>query len=185
MMISLLLPEAKEDKGRVTAGLPGLSPETRVVTGYRERQRFKNQQNIADAQAKRNNALGPDGNRDRTKERPDYQLSPAQLMKRLIKLNPNLYFERSLAAPKNMGVYLLDPAIEGGKRFIVGMQADDAMPEYSVLNKDGAYEEKRGWRTVLYRLIKERLVTPTQAEVMFGLNTESRNWAILTGRRNA
>lgn len=180
----LLLPELLAEKGRVSQGNPSLLPEKRAVIGYRERQRVKNRANIAEAEGKRKQALAPDGTRDRTQERPDYQLTPAQMMKRLIKLNPNLYFERSKAAPKQMGIYLLDPSLDGGKRFIVGMHADDPMPEYSVLNAEGAYEEKRGWRTVLYRLLKERLVSQGQVDVMFGLNSDSRNWAILTGRRN-
>lgn len=170
--------------GRVTAGIPSLLPEKRGRLSYRERQRFKNRQNIADALDKKQKATAPDGERDRTQQTIGYSLTPGQLMKRLLELCPRLHFERSHAVPKQMGIYLLDQNIEGGKRFICGMHADDPMPEFSVLNKEGAFEEKRGWRTVLYRLMKERLITYGQVEIVFGPG-DSRNWAILTGRRNA
>lgn len=181
----LLLPELLAERGRVSQGIPSLLPEKRAAIGYRERQRFKTRLTIADAQAKKKQATAPDGQRDRTKETIGYSLTPGQLMKRLIRLCPRLHFERSHAAPSQMGIYLLDESIEGGKRFICGMHADDPMPEFSVLNESGAYEDKRGWRTVLYRLIKQRLITEAQAEVVFGPQGNSKNWAILTGRRSA
>jgi hypothetical protein len=85
-----------------------------------------------------------------------------------------------------MGIYLLDPLADEGKRFLCGMERERKMPEFSVrqvLDKDVAtgqkdrFREIRGWRSVLSKLIRCRAVSKDKAEVMFGPpNRDSELW---------
>lgn len=122
-------------------------------------------------------------------------LDAPEVQRRLLLLNPNLIFERSRACPEKTGIYLPAPSSPyhpEGRRFICGMESC-WMPEFSVrhtrqetgldnslhLVMDG---ETRGWRTVLARLIRERLITLPQAERAFALTRgrSSRNWQMVT-----
>src|SRR5688572_12574945 len=178
--------EVRAEKGRVTAGLPSLSHVERATRDYRGRQREKARNAVADADAKHQAATAPDTGRSRTVKAAcdGIPLHSDQLIRRLQKLNPNLYFERAIADAARMGVYVLDASVEGGKRFIVGMHSQRLMPEFSVFDKDTAKEKERGWRTVLQALIRARLVNQAKADALFGPpSKDSKNWALLMGNR--
>jgi len=65
------------------------------------------------------------------------------------------------------------------------------MPEFVLLRKPGSDGEgagilRQGWRTVLARLIRERLISLPQVEVMFGEpSCQSAHWACLVGKRSS
>jgi hypothetical protein len=108
-----------------------------------------------------------------------------QICSRLKKLNCSLWFERSNAAPEQLGIYLLKNDFKGGqaKEFLCGMQAE-LNPEFSlrVKNDDGTPKGIiPGWRRVLMRLIRKNIITEPGAFAMFGPpSRESENWARFT-----
>jgi hypothetical protein len=146
-----------------------------------------------------------DGNRPRNvKEagagRP---LTGTEVQKRLLMLNPALIFEDS-TYPGRICIkrWISDPVLGETLHYVCAMERG-LMPEFSILNFleedyfdaptratpegtglkktrlkiDERNPETRGWRTVLLRLIKERLISREGAERLFGLPTlESRNW---------
>jgi len=139
-------------------------------------------------------------------------LSCTDIMARLRKANSNLLFELSKADPSKMGIYAVmhepDPVTKTGsswKKFICGMEAAYS-PEFSVrhattelipqsrMTERGTQEfdgmakapkfvkETRGWRTVLARLLHERLITHSQIDRYFNPSAgrSSKNWRTLT-----
>lgn len=115
------------------------------------------------------------------------------LIERLCKLNPNLVFEQSRANPAIGAVYFhdgvsnmedLDHACRG-RRHIVGMEWTGLSPEfttrkieYDQFGKPQMKGQVRGWRTVLARLIKERLISIPDCERVFSIarGRESQRW---------
>jgi hypothetical protein len=92
-------------------------------------------------------------------------------IKRLKTLNSSLHFEVAKADSRYMGVYVIDRSRPEGKRHLFGMESG-FLPEFSVLHQDdeGHFSrETRGWRTVLARLIKSRLITEAAAIKTFGV----------------
>ena len=178
----------REDNARVTAGLPSLSPEKRrEVT---ERQLTDLYQKACQNEYRRNEeaALAPDGD---IADVSDWQqvvgiaLEGWKVCARLKKLNHKLWFERSNAAPDQLGVYLLKNDFMGGqhKEFLCGMQAE-INPEFSlrVRNEDGSPKGViPGWRRVLMRLIRKNIITESGAYAMFGPpSRDSESWARFT-----
>ena len=99
--------------------------------------------------------------------------SSATFQRKLLLCNDKFTFERSKGYPELSGVYLTLPTSE--KRFLCGFPSD-FIPEYSLIkptyrqtlsaNKkdmieilDDVEELKRGWRTVLVRLLKKGYIT--------------------------
>lgn len=120
-------------------------------------------------------------------------LTRRKLTERLAKLNSNLVFEQSRANPDIGAVYFRDGISNlddldhncRGRRHIVGMEWTGMSPEFTTrkveLDKFGKPQMKgqvRGWRTILCRLIKERLITITDAERVFSIarGRESQRW---------
>lgn len=145
-------------------------------------------------------------------ERLGRPLFPAEFERRLLKLNPNLYFEVIDENPSHKRLSVLDAR---GKHF-VAVYPNALLPERSILkfkeidapdpNFTGAGvsrsdlptdpdavkpgwrrilipwgEHRRGWRTVLVRLIQAGLITTNQAEVEFG-SDETPEWRHHTGK---
>lgn len=126
-------------------------------------------------------------------------MTSVQLFEKLKVLNPGLIYEVTKNNDRLAGLYRMKDVLEDGvtrrkKAFICGMERG-FMPERSVrvpriekvAGEDGLTEvhtfdhEIRGWRTVLARLIQERLITKTQAETAFPLSDgQSSNWQRLT-----
>lgn len=128
-------------------------------------------------------------------------LSAATVISLLLELNPSLIFEQSINYPELTGIYVSGPrqtvsGIVVERRHICGMPTPPAiLPEFSVRhykmeevpNPKDKYElietrkfadETRGWRTVLLRLIKERVISPGAAERLFDIPSgrSSRYW---------
>ena len=115
------------------------------------------------------------------------------IIDRLSKMNPNLIFEQSKNFPHIGAVYLIDPTANltdpdercRGRRFIVGMEWTGLSPEFMTrkIENDqwGNPQMKgqiRGWRTVLSRLIHERLIAVSEAERVFSIarGRASQRW---------
>src|SRR5271170_3792475 len=70
------------------------------------------------------------------------------------------------------GLYVLTPDVKGGHwHYVCGVQAS-MMNEYSVIHVDShglpLNEKKRGWRTVLLRLIQGSFISEEDADRVFG-----------------
>ena len=115
------------------------------------------------------------------------------LVERLSRMNSNLIFEQSKNFPHIGAVYVLDPTANltdpdarcRGRRFVVGMEWTGLSPEFTTrkIEQDqrGNPQMKgqiRGWRTVLSRLIHERLIGVAEAERVFSIarGRESQRW---------
>lgn len=115
------------------------------------------------------------------------------LTERLSKMNANLVFEQSRANPAIGAVYFRDGVSNmddldhncRGRRHIVGMEWTGISPEFTTRkienDKHGKPQMKgqiRGWRTILARLIKERLIAVPDAERVFSIarGRQSQRW---------
>lgn len=139
-------------------------------------------------------------------------MSCQQVIDRLKLCNSNLIFERSNADGTKMGVYIMrDEKLPTGgfakrKVFLFGMESG-YMPEFSVMHKTKKMvanpelfgkqtptrdidwlsintfaDETRGWRTVLVRLLHQKLITEYEIRKFFGWNPshESAKWHLQT-----
>ena len=183
---------------------PDASREERIA--YEEKaedSRARNDSHVLSARAKAAETTAPDASFDVTNllQQMGRPLTTQQVMERLGKINRNFYFEVSNACASRMGIYLITPmkdettgGIRTGKRFLCGME-NGYMPEFSVRHSEMEEfprmfpdvgtelvpvmkSETRGWRTILARLIKLRVITLTQAEKWFDLplGRGSKNW---------
>jgi hypothetical protein len=120
-------------------------------------------------------------------------LSRQEIIARLSRMNPRLVFEQSRNFPHVGGIYVLDPEANlndldercRGRRHIVGMEWTGISPEFTTrkVEKDkwGKMQmtgQVRGWRTILMRLIKERLIGVAEAERVFSIakGRDSQRW---------
>jgi hypothetical protein len=184
--LAILREYAKRDKEKVTAGVPGLSPAQRF---YLTEQTLKKiyQQELT-AEALKNDAWASDP-KDGKRTMADWAaqvgipLQGERIIGRLRRLNPNLYFERSKSDPTKYGVYILNPIRDGGREHLVGMEAD-INPEFTVIVNDenGKFQKFiPGWRRVLMRLIRAKVISEAAANRVFGPpNRDSQRWAELT-----
>lgn len=124
---------------------------------------------------------------DRSKEaKKGIDLPGWLFMARLRRLNSNLFFERSIALPENMGIYYLHPL--HGKSFICAFPAEHISEfETKVVDKDGNPRmPTRGWRTVLAKLIRAKFMDESRVLALFGPPSRtSKNWALFMGHRQA
>lgn len=180
-----LLPEQRADRARVTAGMPSLTSAKRVQVEYHQKQDIKQASVQAVAQLRQSELTAPDGEIPTTvlEAQLGRPMTSAEIAKRLLKLNPNLIFERSLADPSTMGIYLPDPETHGGRRFLMGFEFGYS-PEFTVNGNDarGRYQEKRGWRQIIARLARMGHISLSAAERLFetARGRASRNWQTLT-----
>lgn len=164
----------------VTAGISSLSPEKRYALTKRQLDRVY-QESLVQIQTQNDNlANAPkDGARSMT----DWQaqvgitLKAHQIERRLRKLNPSLWFQRSNSDPTKTGVYYRGK--DGKLQFICGMESD-INPEFTVTVNDDQGQFKKmipGWRRVLMRLIRAKFITEPGANVQFGPpNRDSERW---------
>lgn len=149
--------------------------------------------------------VAPDGSRIRNvlEAGIGQPLIGAEVQRRLLLLNPTLIFEPS-PVPGRICIRrrISDPVLGETTSYICAMERG-LMPEFSILHfiEEDYFDAKtratpegtlaikkrlkineknpetRGWRTVLVRLIKERLITREGAERLFGLpSKDSFNW---------
>lgn len=179
---------ARNDNQRVTAGIPGLSPEQRH--DITEKQLLRVYQKACQNEYKKNEdtALASDGAIDDTTNWDQVVGIPLEgwrVCARLKKINHKLWFERSINAPDHLGIYVLKNDFKGGqeKEFICGIPAEMA-PEFTLRlkNEDGSVKGKiPGWRNALMKLIRIRLISSEQAFRMFGPpSRDSEMWARFT-----
>jgi hypothetical protein len=152
----------------------------------REAQQDRQAEMLATQKAKDAETIAPDAGFDTTSaaQQLGRPMLASAIQAKLKTLNPSFIFERSVADPSKMGIYVFDGVsnmgtLYAGRRFVMGMEAG-MTPEFSIRENDGKKitSEIRGWRTVLVRLIRERLIARTAAENAFHINTgrESENW---------
>ncbi len=191
---------------RVTAGLPGLSPFLRNLKDIREKTRAFSNDCLKEDKQKKEVTTALDGQVDVTNASAQMgrPLSSKQVEQRLSKMNSNLWFETSLRDSTKTGIYVIElsPNVITGnsethKRFVCGMESA-FMPERSVRHYrkkrvpdpdvHGHFQEvkeftgeTRGWRTVLARLLRERLIRKGQIDSFFPMDAgNSANWQALT-----
>lgn len=184
--MAILREHAQRDNGKVTAGLPALTSERRFTLTEQQLHRLYQQALQREVVENDQKAAHPtDGGRPM--DNPDAQvgipLQGERIIGRLKRLNPNLWFERSLSDPSKYGCYVLDSTKETGKQYIVGFEAA-INPEFTVILNDDKGKFKKfipGWRRVLMRLIRARLITEARANAVFGPpNRDSERWTQLT-----
>jgi hypothetical protein len=174
------------DNQRVTGGIPSLSPEKRRdVTEAQLRYIY---QKACQNEYRKNEqtALAPDGSMEDVTDWDQIVGIPLEGWKvcaRLKRLNPNLWFEPSKAAPDQTGIYLLKNDFKGGqtKEFLCGIPTE-ICPEFAlrVVNPDGSPKGiVPGWRRALMRLIRARVISESAAYSIFGPpSRDSENWAL-------
>lgn len=180
-----------------------LSPAERFV---RDRAGYKKDHQKAlcnDADKKAADSVRSDGGQSRTsfEARRGILLHSSVITDRLKQLNSSFIFQRSIARPELMGVYLKSDRPEHqpeglmytGVAFNIGPN-----PEFSVLKKADDYVAHDGqvhigeckgiafigWRTCLTRLIRGRFISQAQAERLFGTNQTSSILAAALGQRS-
>lgn len=182
------LEHPRDDNQRVTAGLPSLSPEKRNDITESQLRYIYHKATQNEYRHNEEAALAADGGIDDVSNWDQVvgiALQGWQVCSRLKKLNHNLWFERSNAAPDQMGIYLLKNDFKGGqtKEFICGMQSD-LNPEFSLRVKADDGTPKGiipGWRRTLMRMIRKNIITEPGAYAMFGPpSRESESWARFT-----
>lgn len=187
----------------VTAGLPSLTPGKRSRIDRTRNTRAVTDRLVAEQEVRDRQALVIDAKDDATNliARLGRPLHANTFISKVRKLNPALIFERSLRYPRLTGIYLEIPITElekalgsESKRHICGMESE-WMPEFSqshyktdsvpdmanpgnMIQKKVFIGETRGWRTVLMRLIRERLISPAKANKAFNIpvGQQSYNW---------
>ena len=106
------------------------------------------------------------------------------IIRRLMRLNPNLWFEVAHADKNRYGIYLLDPGAEGHRQFICGMPRGMCR-EYSSMRQTETGEVTDvvpGWRTILARLVRKRLIPEPAAVLLFGTpSVTSKRWQRAVG----
>lgn len=175
--------------------IDGTKMQAQLERFFRDSTREKHHKAAEGALAKQHAAVaGMDGDyltTDATAQlgRP---LTRRVLIERLSKLNPNLVFEQSRANPAIGAVYFRDGVSNmedldhncRGRRHIVGMEWGIS-PEFTTrkiendqFGKPQMKGQVRGWRTVLARLIKERLISIPDCERVFSIarGRESQRW---------
>lgn len=173
-----------------------LSPEEVRLGDRIEATRARTQEQLKEEIRRESELLSPDGTADVTN--PEAQLGRAmhrsELVRRLKKLNPNLWYEQSLNYPTHGGMYISDSQAPYGKRMVCSFP-HDRVSEFDVRQTvpkvipdptvalhwqtikavDGRIP---GWRTVLLRLILDNLITPSGAENEFHITRgrSSQKW---------
>lgn len=171
-MPRLDVPQNVERELATRAVRSNVSPEERYRKDREAYKRDYLHALYAESEGKRLDAVKPDAGRDTTDKEAQrgIELESSRIIGRLRKLNPNLWFEQSNADATKMGIYYLDPLAEGGRRFLCGFETGIS-PEFSVrlVDENGNFKsEKRGWRTVLSKLIRKGFISEVGAFALFG-----------------
>lgn len=184
--MTVLREHAKRENERITAGLPSLTPAKRFYLTEQALHRIYQQNLLLEAQKNESYAADPgDGRRTMAdwSAQVGIPLQGERIIGRLRRLNSCLYFERSKSDPTKYGVYITTGLTENGLQFLCGFEAD-VNPEFTVIVQDEKGQFKKfipGWRRVLMRLIRAKIISKDAADRVFGPpNRESQRWAELT-----
>lgn len=106
---------------------------------------------------------------------------------RVLKMNPNLIYEDSINYPGHGAFYLVTNNI---KKYLGAAFQKGFLPEFDIIQVDAAdlaTGKTVGWRSVLWRLIKQKAITKNQCDAAFGKagvndvnvrwNRFTRNWS--------
>lgn len=176
------------------------------ITRFREQQ-HRNRETLLDQIERKTVTVARDGKLLTTdlQHQLGTPMSEPEFIRRLQAMNRNFIFEPALSDPEHlMGIYVVrnelqdDGSMKPMKRHICGMTRGfmpertvrhakrERVPDPDPQNKAGWIEvdvftkETRGWRTVLMRLLRARLITQPQIDRNFPVNLDSRNWQTLT-----
>lgn len=180
-----MTPETTLETGRVTAGLPSLDPSRRFQHDKHEAQTHKIRSIHAEVEAKRADAVSPDGGRDRTDKQQSVgiPLHSAQIIDKLSRLNPSLSF-RHHPFMTRFQIFVRDDKGTNGERYVCAFE-DGYSPQFEIFlwhweehvfgygaeayleNVKVLDETVRGWVTLIDILIKQKLITKAGAEREF------------------
>lgn len=194
MSLILDIPQSVERERAVNAVRSSLPADVRFTLDREGYKRDYQNALYSDSQAKKVHGRF-DGERDRTNQDAGIgmPIHSSVFIERLTKLNPSLWFWRSNADPDKIGIYMRVPETmihPEGLQYLFAFH-DGIMPEFVLLKNPGEDGEnagilRQGWRTILARLIRKRLIGMAEVEVMFGQpSCQSGHWAVLTGKRSS
>jgi hypothetical protein len=183
------------EKAKVTAGIPSLLPAKRQAIDVRQKSRAFSDQAISEKVKQMEATVQEDDGVSVTNSlaQTGRAMTSSEVILRLKKMNRSLWFEPSILSPSVMGIYVI---LGDEKKFICGMERG-WMPEFSIRHTkdeevpDGSggwrkvatfQRETRGWRTVLARLLRDRLISMPQIDKFFNPlgGRSSQNWQTLT-----
>jgi hypothetical protein len=200
------------DTGKVTAGLPAVDPFRRALNDTAGYKREWQEANIAEALRKqtdpiRDNAGRP---RDSVEAMLGRPMTGHEVKKRIRKLNPSIIV-KSVDSLKAYAIYLPNHdknRDEWAEQFYIGRMEMGLMPESEVVpgktvkridpSTGGFYFEKvvdedpkrllsewkRGWRTIVSRLVKAGAFSREAADRAFGMPSFANEyWAAHRGDR--
>ena len=165
-----------------------VSDGARIRGDLRERSRHIGLQQLRQERERNDTLLRPDGAADvaNGEQQQGRRLSRAEVVRRIHKLNPKVWYEQSKRYPKQGGLYIEDKASPYGKRMVVGMPHEIVNEFSTVLTKPSLIPDMTiaahwqkiqqvdaripGWRTVLYKLMVENLITLVEAEREFKIS---------------
>lgn len=100
-------------------------------------------------------------------QRTGKPMSHQDLIRRVTKCNPRIWAEDSLNDKKSIGFYTTRAGV---KKYLVAFEKG-VLPEFSFILVDTAdlpIKEKRGWRTVLHRLLAQGALKWSDIVAIFG-----------------
>ena len=165
-----------------------VSDRARLLGDKREQARHVGHQQLRQERERNDSLLRPDGSADVANgaEQQGRRLSRAEVVRRITKLNPNIWYEQSTRYPEQGGLYIHDEASPYGKRMIVGFPHGSVNEFSTVMTKPALIPDLTvalhwqkiekvdsrvpGWRTVLYKLLVEGLLTMEQVEREFKIS---------------
>jgi len=112
-------------------------------------------------------------------------MAHTELIRRVVKMNPNVWAEDSINDRNCVGFYTTGP--DGKKKYLVAFEKG-ILPEFSYILVDRAdlpVKEKRGYRTVLHRLLLQNAVKWRDVLEAFGdtgINEVTARWRHNTHR---
>lgn len=172
-----------------------VSPAQRRAGDARRKARFEYDEKLKMERLQNSMLLTPDGGVDvqNMEAQKGRWVTREELVRRIRKMNPNLFYEQSIYAPEQGAMYMHDWLL-GQKRMVVNfphdvvfefsvpitkpalqpVNATDA--EWHVIQQVDQY--RPGWRRVLVKLIHQGLITPSDAEREFKVSQgrSSQKW---------
>ena len=167
-----------------------------IENQHRQKERLQNQLNSWESY------VAPDGDADitNTEIQVGRPLHRAEVMRRLLRLNPHLRYEQAIADPDKGGIYAVENRIDPAtgkapwKRFICGIPhqrvtefhipctVEQVVPDPDFPGEQRVVQRLNGhipgWRAVLLKLLKENIITPAGIDREFQITQgrSSQKW---------